>query len=246
MSSTTPAGSSDETYVPPDAHINHDASIKYWNEVSASSSGMLGMLGEYPWYTRIDLRGSKTFLTKARRLIPACSTQEKFKLGVDCGAGVGRITEGFLREVCEVVDAVEPVEKFTKVLHEGHLKDKGIIGDIYTMGIESWNPEKKYDLIWTQFCVGHLTDVQLVEYFARCRDALTETGVMVVKENMSTDLRGEDMYDDEDSSVTRTDEKFRKLFKDAGMNVILSEIQTGFPKSFKLLPVRSYALRPNS
>lgn len=66
---------------------------------------------------------------------------------------------------------------------------------------------------------------------------------MVVKENMSTDPNGEDMYDDLDSSVTRSNEKFRKIFKDAGMDVILSEIQSGFPKKYKVLPVRSYALR---
>jgi protein N-terminal methyltransferase len=69
---------------------------------------------------------------------------------------------------------------------------------------------------------------------------------MVVKENQSTDINGEDMFDEVDSSVTRTDEKFKKIFKEAGMTVFLSEIQTGFPKNFRLLPVRSYALRPNS
>jgi hypothetical protein len=38
---------------------------------------------------------------------------------VDCGAGVGRVTEGFLSHVCEVVDAVEPVAKFTQVMKAG-------------------------------------------------------------------------------------------------------------------------------
>jgi protein N-terminal methyltransferase len=83
-------------------------------------------------------------------------------------------------------------------------------------------------------------------YLQRCRDALKETGVIVFKENISTDPNGRDMYDEEDSSVTRTDEKFRALFKEAGLNVIASELQLGFPKNFKLLPVRFYALRPKS
>ena len=59
-------------------------------------------------------------------------------------------------------------------------------------------------------------------------------------------VRDQDMYDDEDSSVTRTDAKFKKIFDEAGMEVIKSEIQTGFPKQFKLLPVKSYALRPKN
>jgi protein N-terminal methyltransferase len=143
-----------------------------------------------------------------------------------------------------VVDAVEPVQKFTQVLEDGQLKKDGVIGDIYTLGLEDWYPKKKYDLIWTQWCVGHLTDSQLIQYVSRCRDSLTESGIMVIKENLSTDAGDQDMYDDEDSSVTRTDAKFKQIFDQAGMNVIKSEIQTGFPKQFKLLPVKSYALRP--
>lgn len=180
-------------------------------------------------------------------MIPNCPTEGKLPLGVDCGAGVGRVTEGLLSQVCERVDAVEPIEKFTEVIRNSELKRTGVVGDIYTMGLENWYPEKnKYDLIWTQFCVGHLTDVQLREYFVRCREALTETGIMVVKENQSTDPNGLDMFDEEDSSVTRTDEKLRTLFKEAGLVLVASELQLGFPKNFKLLPVRFYALRPST
>lgn len=229
---------------PADSKINHAASINYWSSLESTSSNMLGMLGTYPWYSRIELQGSKNFLTKVRRLLPALPPSGKFPLGVDCGAGVGRVTEGFLRHVCEVVDAVEPVEKFTRALEDSPMKNSGVVGDVYTVGLENWAPQKRYDLIWTQWCVGHLTDAQLIEYISRCRSSLTETGLVVVKENLSTDLADQDMYDDLDSSVTRTDAKFKRIFEAAGMEVIKSEIQTGFPKQFKLLPVKSYALRP--
>ncbi|KAL2837856.1 alpha-N-methyltransferase NTM1 [Aspergillus pseudoustus] len=244
--STDPANPTTDSISPPDSKINHAASLDYWNGVPATSNAMLAMLGNYPWYTRIDLRGSKTFLNKIRRMISGATTEGKLKSAVDCGAGVGRVTEGFLSHVCEVVDAVEPVEKFTAVLQASPLKASGAVGNVYVMGIEEWVPEKKYDLIWTQFCVGHVTDVQLGTYLVRCRKALVETGVIVFKENISTDPNGWDMYDEEDSSVTRTDGKFRALFKEAGLNVIASELQLGFPKNFKLLPVRFYALRPKS
>lgn len=233
---------------PLDTNIDRDSSLKYWNETPATANAMLGDLGNFPWYSRIDLRGSANFLAKVRRLLPITVTHERFRLGVDCGAGIGRVTNGFLRHVCQVVDAVEPVEKFASVLRqESQGKDggkDGLIGDIYVTGLESWLPTKKYDLIWCQWCVGHITDTQLMEYIVRCRAALTETGIMVIKENLSTEPTGADMYDDLDSSVTRSDQKFREIFKEAGMILITSEIQTGFPKKYKLLPVRSYALRP--
>ena len=232
--------------VPADSKINHEASINYWSSLPSTNSNMLGMLGTYPWYTRIELQGSKNFLQKVRRLLPALSSTKKFKLGVDCGAGVGRVTEGFLSQVCEVIDAVEPVSKFTDVLSKSALKSNGTIGDIYTVGLENWFPEKKYDLIWIQWCIGHLTDAQLIKFLGRCRESLTENGLVVLKENLSTDPSGQDMYDEVDSSVTRTDTKFKHIFNAASMDVIKSEIQTGFPKQFKLLPVKSFALRPKS
>lgn len=228
---------------PADSNINHAASLKYWNSVPATPGSMLG---EFPSVSRIDLQGSKGFLAKVRRLIPGIPSEGKFAQGVDCGAGVGRVTEGFLSHVCEKVDAVEPVAKFTKVLQDSAVAKTGAVGTVYTKGLEDWYPEKKYDLIWTQWCVGHLTDSQLIDYTMRCRNALTENGLMVVKENLSTHNLGQDMYDDEDSSVTRTDAKFRQIFQTAGMTVIKSELQKGFPKSFNLLPVQSYALRPPS
>ncbi|CAI7661656.1 unnamed protein product [Penicillium crustosum] len=216
-----------------DSQINHAESLKYWNSVPATTASMLG---EFPSVSRIDLQGSKTFLAKIRRLIP----------GVDCGAGVGRVTEGFLSHVCDVVDAVEPIAKFTQVMKDSQLKRDGILGTIYTRGLEDWTPEKKYDLIWVQWCVGHLTDSQLIDYTVRCRKSLTETGLMVLKENLSTHFSGEDMYDSEDSSVTRTDAKFRKVFEAAGMDIVKSELQKGFPSSLNMMPVQFYALRPKT
>lgn len=105
-------------------------------------------------------------------------------------------------------------------------------------------------MIWNQWCLGHLTDAQLVTYLERCKEGLVKPGEgeakveswIVVKENLSTDLRHKDIYDEEDSSVTRSDEKFRKLFKNVGLRIIATEQQRGMPK--ELYPVRIYALKP--
>jgi len=226
----------------PDAQINRGDSLKYWNSVSADVGGMLG---GYPQLSRIDLRGSHNFLTKLRRLAGDTSSQ-KLHLGVDCGAGIGRITEGFLSNVCETVDIVEPVEKFANVLKEGQLKKEGKVGDVHTIGLESWTPTKTYDLIWTQWCVGHLTDAQMVKYLERCGKALSPGGWIVVKENLSTHRFGEDLFDDVDSSVTRSDQKFRDIFEEAKLKLVRSELQTGFPKGLGLYPVKMYALKPSS
>jgi protein N-terminal methyltransferase len=140
---------------------------------------------------------------------------------------------------------VEPVVKFAQVLEDGALKQQeGKVGDVYVTGLQDWTPTKTYDLIWNQWCVGHLTDTQLVAYFKRCGAALSEGGWLVVKENLSTHRFGEDIFDDVDSSVTRSDQKFRDLFREAGLQIVKAELQTGFPKGLGLYPVKMYALRP--
>lgn len=244
----------------PDALINHAHSIDYWNSVSPDTNGMLG---GYPQTSRVDLQGSSNFLTKLRR---AKSTQPSnqplppLRRVADCGAGVGRITKQFLLKVSARVDVVEPVKKFTDELvqslgsgewagdGEAAKEGRGQVGEVINLGLQDWVPEKSaYDVIWNQWCVGHLTDAQLVAYFKRCKEGLVKAEEgrdtwIIVKENMSTDFQAKDIYDEEDSSVTRSDEKFRQLFKEAGLKIVATELQKGFPK--ELFPVRIYALKP--
>lgn len=214
------------------------------------------MLGGYPQISRIDLRGSANFLAKIRRTAEsafmgmgsaddsATRQWQRLPLAVDCGAGIGRVTSGFLSNACQVVDIVEPVAKFAEVIATSALKQEGRVGDIYITGLEAWQPTKRYNLIWNQWCLGHLTDQQLVSYLQRCGRALAEGGWIGVKENLSTHSFGEDIYDEVDSSVTRSDGKFRELFDGAGLHLIKGELQSGFPKTLGLYPVKMYALKP--
>ena len=63
----------------------------------------------------------------------------------------------------------------------------------------------------------------------------------MVKENLSNHHLGQDVFDETDSSVTRTDNKFRQLFEKADLKVVATELQKGMPKD--LYPVRAYALQ---
>lgn len=225
----------------PDAQIKHEDSIKYWESITPDVNGMLG---GFPQISRIDLQGSKNFVNKLRRLAaPQPSPKENLRLVIDCGAGIGRVTDGFLSHVAEKVDIVEPVENFVKVLKSMKAKEDSKVGEIFAVGLEDWTPANTYDLIWNQWCVGHLTDPQFVAYLVRCSKALSEGGWIVVKENLSTHAYGEDIFDDLDSSVTRSDQKFRDLFAKANLHVVKFELQTGFPRGLGLYPVSMYALQ---
>lgn len=244
----------------PDASIDVAHSLEYWNNVSPDVNGMLG---GFPQTSRIDLQGSSNFLTKLRRGKAQGSKEPLPPLErvADCGAGIGRITKGLLLGVSKQVDIVEPVKKFTDELvqslgngeyaGDGETRSgKGQVGEVINLGLQDWIPEPgAYDVIWNQWCVGHLTDAQFVVYMRRCGEGLkkaegdaTSRSWIIVKENLSTDIHHKDIYDDEDSSVTRSDKKFRALFQEAGLKIVATEQQRGMPR--ELFPVRMYALRP--
>lgn len=115
------------------------------------------------------------------------------------GTSIGRVTNGLLLPIAEQVDVIEPVAKFTDALQG----TKGV-RNVYNVGLEEWQPaeDAQYDLIWIQWCVGYITDQELVQFLERCKGVLTpETGFIVVKDNLS--FSGDDDYDSTDSSVIR-------------------------------------------
>ncbi|KAK4039795.1 alpha-N-methyltransferase NTM1 [Parachaetomium inaequale] len=221
-----------------DSRISRADGRKYWEGIDATVDGMLGGL---PHVTRVDIRGSRNFLAKLG--IGSKPGQRVAASALEGGAGIGRVTEGLLLDgIAQEVDVIEPIAKFTAALQA-----KLGVRSIFNMGLEDWQPSEEgvqYDLIWIQWCVGHLTDTQLVQFLERCKATLNpDGGVIVVKENNAT--VGQDEFDDVDSSVTRDDGTFRRIFADAGLRLVQAELQKGFQvPGASLLPVRMYALRP--
>ncbi|KAF2674118.1 hypothetical protein BT63DRAFT_419428 [Microthyrium microscopicum] len=222
-----------------------DAALAYWAAITPDDAGVLG---GYPAVSRADLRGSAAFLAKLRRKSLSHAAGAKLSRVVDVGAGIGRVTKGFLANVAKTVDVVEPVQKLTHELTHGEagrtLRETGTLGEVYNVGAQEWTPEsgRMYDVVWTQWCVGQVTDLQLVEYLQRVQKNLVAGGWIVVKENLSTEADGSDIFDETDRSVTRADGKFRDIFEHAGLDIVATEVQRGLPK--ELYPVRSYALQP--
>ncbi|KAK4455632.1 alpha-N-methyltransferase NTM1 [Podospora aff. communis PSN243] len=179
---------------PADASICKEDGLRYWEGIQPDDNGMLG---GFAYISKVDIQGSRNFLAKLG-IGRAGKGLMSVESALEGGAGIGRITTNLLSTLATEIDIIEPISKFTAVL-----QGKEGIRTIYNCGLEAWQPDEgaKYDLVWTQWCVGHLTDQQLVEYLERCRDALAEDGLIVIKENLSTS--GKDAFDEEDSSVTR-------------------------------------------
>ncbi|KAJ7097863.1 alpha-N-methyltransferase NTM1 [Mycena belliarum] len=103
-----------------------------------------------------------------------------------------------------------------------------------------------FDVVWCQWCLGHLSDPELVAFLRRSRAALRDEqrSLIVVKENLCSDLadgRAAIVFDEQDSSLTRSDLAWKDVFAQAGLEIIHEQVQEGLPAG--LYVVKMYALR---
>ena len=221
--------------------------IDYWDTVPATDDGVLGGYGHV---SDADAKENVQFLKETfGEVLDARRDGKKDKLvACDCGAGIGRVTSSFLIHQFDEVDLVEPVRHFIEKAEEllnGKDAPTRVNGhrakNFFVVPLESFIPEpKRYDSIWFQWCVGHLTDADLIRLFKRCEEGLTDDGLIFVKENNAKDGF---VLDTEDSSLTRSHKYFMYLFEDVlGWEVVKHKTQKDFPQ--ELFKVRMYAVRP--
>jgi len=98
------------------------------------------------------------------------------------------------------VDLLECTQKFLDFAK----KDLAAIEQVknfYCKTIQSFEFPQKYDLIWVQWVIIYLSDADFISFFTRARDALTDTGIIVLKDNFS---HSGFVLDTADASVTRS------------------------------------------
>ncbi|XP_067628401.1 alpha N-terminal protein methyltransferase 1 [Eurosta solidaginis] len=206
---------------------------KYWSEVPATVNGMLGGLG---YLNTIDIQGSSSFLSDLKNL-------EKNR-ALDCGAGIGRITKNLLMRRFKQTDIVEQDANFAAKAREycaPNGDNSSRLGEIYNTGLQEFTPTaNKYDVSWCQWVLGHLTDEDLVSFFRRMRNGLSNNGYLIIKENVTSSNMVEE--DKKDSSITRPLKTYEIAINSAGFRIIKTWRQQSFPKS--LYPVYMMACRP--
>ncbi|RKP03871.1 hypothetical protein CXG81DRAFT_29167 [Caulochytrium protostelioides] len=213
---------------------------KYWATVPATVDGVLGGLG---YLNALDARTTGAFLDRLAAAAAGAHTRGR---ACDCGAGIGRVTQHVLAPRYATVDLVESDVKFCDEARAALSQPaSGVgpdrLGDIYNVGLEGFRPPAaRYDLVWCQWVLSHLSDDDLVAFLERCAAALRPGGWIGVKEN--TCGGDERIFDDEDSSFTRPAALFESIFARAGLRVHATELQQGMPPG--LFKVRMWMLVP--
>ncbi|KXS12917.1 hypothetical protein M427DRAFT_71685 [Gonapodya prolifera JEL478] len=252
--------SSSQAHVSPSPESRGDAWYKdaerYWANIPATVDGVLGGFASL---SDPDARGNAEFVVDLFADGPDGGTLGgKRKRGMgrdrvcDCGAGIGRVTSTFLLPRFRHIDLVEVSQHFLDAARESLREQlqgpQDTAGDgvaqewlvFVRSGLQEWMPERgRYDAVWCQWVLGHLTDADLVSFFRRCLASLRPGGLLFVKENL-TPVPDRVDVDEEDSSVTRSEVHFKRLFAEAGLRVVKEAVQTGFPEG--IYAVKTFAL----
>lgn len=147
----------------------YDSGVEYWKTIEADYNGVLG---GYDYTHDIDVTDNLKLINKLEGL----GMQKTAAIGNsplrDMGAGVGRTIEHVFATQFEKTDALEPLPHFMKKLKENLSKNAEKIGTYYETSMEKFEFERKYDLIWFQWVIGHLTDKDAVAFLEKCRENL--------------------------------------------------------------------------
>lgn len=206
----------------------YQRSLHFWSKQDATDAGVLdGHLETSP----LDLKESADFLEVIRQNF----RHGLFATALDCGAGVGRITEGLLlREVTDAVDLLEPCGHLLQEARERLVQSKARHFLELSLQDVTELPDQ-YDLIWVQWVLLYLTDADLLAVLERLRGALRPNGVLIIKENCLLKSNTSGWVDDRDSSLCRSDAALQQLFAEAGLQLLAQKAQQDWPQT--MLPV---------
>ncbi|XP_022926332.1 alpha N-terminal protein methyltransferase 1-like isoform X5 [Cucurbita moschata] len=215
--------------------------LGYWQGLDASVDGVLG---GYGYVNDTDIMGSEVFLKSILAERFPFAGKDRPLVALDCGSGIGRVTKNLLIRYFNEVDLVEPVSHFLEAARQSLAPENNGASDVhkpanfFCVPLQEFTPDAgRYDVIWVQWCIGHLTDDDFISFFRRAKLGLKAGGIFILKENIA---KSGFILDKEDRSITRSDVYYKDLFHHCGLYAYKSRDQTGFPE--ELFPVKMYAL----
>lgn len=134
-----------------------------------------GVLGGFENLSSCDIAGSFKFIFSFFKNHPE-HTRNRV---IDCGAGIGRIAKELLCQVYKTVDVIDQCEKYVEKAKE-ILQGKNV-GHFYAKGLQEFVFEEKYDCVWIQWVLSHLTDDDAVKFLKSAKESLTPGGFILLK-----------------------------------------------------------------
>ncbi|KAM4022317.1 N-terminal Xaa-Pro-Lys N-methyltransferase 2 [Anomaloglossus baeobatrachus] len=192
----------------------------FYRDVPATEEGMMG---DFSDLSKTDIESSREFLRKFVGGPGKAGTD----FALDCGSGIGRVSKHVLLHFVNNIELVDMTEPFLEEA-QNYLEDEADhVETLYCYCLQDFIPTaRKYDVIWMQWVSGYLTDKDLLVFLLRCKNALKDNGIIILKDNVA---REGCRLDPIDSSVIRDIHILRNIIEKTGMAILAEERQQGFP-----------------
>ena len=151
------------------------------------------------------------------------------------------MTERVLSKIFERVDLVELSSKQIAFARQ-RLSGNKRIGNFYNVDISDFDFEETYDVIWVQWVISFVTDLELEKFLSKAQLHLSPQGVVVIKDviephaNFSTKIESK-MY-------IRSLRLWKKQAKKAGYSVVFEDSPKGLSTEFE--EIATIVLRPDA
>lgn len=209
----------------------------YWETAEPTNDGVMAGVG--PLHDT-DIADSYRFLTGGASPLWPHPTYRADARALDIGAGIGRVSGALLLKLCGEVDLVDGSAAYLEraraslsgespqTPHASH--QRGRLGQTVCSDLQSFVPRpQSYDLVWVQWTTMFLTDDDLRRLLADCQRALTPNGLIVLKDNVIDEVKGDKglldgryIVDEVDASVSRTRQHLLELIQEVGLSVVSS------------------------
>lgn len=182
--------------------FQYEKTQDYWSKRDCTIEDMLG---GFPEINEVDIKISKKLIEELINL-----KLLKPNSVIDCGAGIGRVTDNVLKYYFKEIDLVEMNPKFTNYAKDYFINNRKI-KNIFCSPIQSFRFSEKYDCIWIQWCLENLNDRDLKNFLKNCHENLKDDGLVIIKENIEEEK--DYIISDSDFSKIRSDKIFRQFFE---------------------------------
>ncbi|KAI3386840.1 hypothetical protein SNEBB_000366 [Seison nebaliae] len=205
---------------------------KYWNNRKSNLEGMIG-------FEKLDLMD----VIDSRKTLKDLFGETGGRRVLDCGCGIGRITEKVLMRFFDRIDCVDISGKHLDCLKRRLSSEK--IENIYEESLHKFIPKPDYyDCIWIQWVILYLNDEDAKEFLMRCGRSLRKDGKessIILKVNVARNDDG--IYDKDDRSFVRSHKQFHSLFSASNLIISYEKEQPHYPS--ELFPLYSFVLHVN-
>ena len=214
---------------PADRELWYELGKAHWERAQATNDGVTSGIG--PLHD-VDIADSRRFLTAGEAPLWPSPTFRAGSRALDIGAGIGRVSDALLLNLCGEVDLVDGSAAYLEQARaslgdERATPERGRLGKLVCSDLQSFVPEPSYDLVWIQWTTMYLTDDDLKRLLADCQRALAPGGLIVLKDNVIDEVKGSNallegryMVDADDASVSRTRSHLLDLVNEAGLSLV--------------------------